>query len=67
MMSGDGSLSRDDISPPKLDKIFRGVDLLNDALAHQAGRNEPRPVLMHSYQQLLAAIVDKTHARKIDK
>ena len=67
MTSGDGNLSRDDISPPKLDGVFRGVDLLNDALAHQARRNELDPVLMHSYQQLLAAIVDKTHTRKIDK
>ena len=63
----DNSLSRDDISPPHLDRILRRVDLLNDALAHEVCRNELGPVLVHSHQELLAAVVNKANAGQIDK
>jgi len=65
--SGDGGWSRDDISPRDLISNFGIVNLLNEALAHQAGGNKPGPVLVHSHQELFAAIVNKTNAGEIDQ
>ena len=57
-MSGDNSWSRDNIL---------SADLCDEALTHEAGRNEFDSVVMHSLQELLAAIVDEANTCEINQ
>ena len=43
------------------------ADLCDEALAHEAGRNEPGSVIMHSLEELLATVVDEANTSEINQ
>ena len=43
------------------------VDFFDEAAAHETGRHECGAVFVHSFQQLLATIVDEANACQINQ